>query len=94
MVGTRKKQYDQFHRLLYFFLAFALHRQCEKRADKVKGLRPYPSMVEKPMIRVLGIVCVRLDGYTTHVSNLVVQSEGLTVVQGIASLLGMYSSLI
>ena len=51
-------------------------------------------MVEKPMFRVLAIVRVRLDSYTTNINDLVMQSEGLTGIQGIASLLGMYSSLI
>ena len=51
-------------------------------------------MVEKPMFRVLGIICVCLDSYATHINNLLMQSEGLTGVQGIASLFGMHSSLI
>ena len=51
-------------------------------------------MVEKPVTRVLGIVRVRLDGYTTHVCNLVVQGECLAVVHGVASLLRMYLGLI
>jgi len=54
----------------------------------------YPAVFEQPMFRVPGVIRVSFHCRMAHVTNVVVQSHGLVVIQCVTSLLGMHSGLV